>query len=162
MALCEERYKHDVALWPKRSKVDLHGGWEPSLKAMEELWPKNEACTVGSSLGVQLVEQNWSEVDESSSSLVAQRFRELAERFENETEMTSSITARITHPAYLQIIALGSEVIPYLLADMQENDGEWFVALTALNRGVNVASHAETYEEGISAWLQWGKAQSYL
>ncbi|HZU38105.1 MAG TPA: hypothetical protein VFA18_19440 [Gemmataceae bacterium] len=50
------------------------------------------------------------------------RFRRLAEEWKAATAHLSSMTAASQHPAYQQIIALGPDVVPYLLRDMEDHE----------------------------------------
>src|SRR5580704_16108720 len=67
---------------------------------------------------------------------VAQTFRRLADERDGAVAYHSSSTIRNNHPAYRAIIALGPEVVPLLLRDMEQQHTHWFCALREIT-GVN-------------------------
>ncbi len=74
--------------------------------------------------------------------------------------MLSSVSRKTKHPIYKKIIALGSEVIPFILQELRVRSGFWFVALEELT-GVNPAKAAESFEAAKDAWLKWGRERGY-
>lgn len=51
---------------------------------------------------------------------LANLFKQLAEQWYAETRNLSSTTEMATHPAYPRIIGLGPQVIPLILAELQQ------------------------------------------
>jgi hypothetical protein len=91
------------------------------------------------------------------------QFQALAERWRDETKLSSSISAKLRHPAYGEIIGLGPAVIPLILKELQDRPGYWFEALKALANFTPVppgdrADPARARE----AWLKWGREKGYL
>jgi hypothetical protein len=91
-----------------------------------------------------------------------QRFRELEAIWLRDTGHLSSSTKIRSHHAFLELIQLGSPVVPLMLRDLQERPRLWVWALPAItgenpvrpgDRG-NIAKMTE-------AWLTWGKAKGY-
>ena len=75
----------------------------------------------------------------SGSSLGSQRVPPLEETFDRlasiwhaETCYLSSTSAIVNHPAYQEIIALGPDVVPFVLRDLEINHRHWFEALHRL------------------------------
>lgn len=63
--------------------------------------------------------------------------------------------AVMQHPAWLEIVSLGEDVIPFILEMLEQNPTEsWFSALQKIT-GVNpvLAGHTAATD----AWLSWGK-----
>ena len=85
-------------------------------------------------------------------------FKLLAERWHKETRYWSSATKMAMHPAYQRIIALGENVIPYILSDLRRTRGHWLWALYILSRLQDPAPDGATFDEAIDAWLNWGAA----
>jgi hypothetical protein len=90
------------------------------------------------------------------------KFRRLAAVWLTETAYVSSSSDMVAHPAFQEIVAMGSAVIPLVLAELEKGTGHWHRALRRItgadpvppnDRG-NVAKAAE-------AWLRWGKEQGY-
>jgi hypothetical protein len=99
----------------------------------------------------------------SDPEALAQTFRALADRWRQETLVTSSTTDMVLHPAYQRIIGLGPAVLPLLFHELQERPGHWFWALAAIT-GANPVSaedagHVPKMRE---AWLALGRQWGYL
>lgn len=115
--------------------------------------------------GVAVAESNvqgeplWNAVDASTE----KRFSELAAQWKREVGHISSITRRISHPAYLQIISLGASVVPLLLSELEREPNHWFQALRTLTGADPVTPEQRgKVEEMANAWLSWGRIQGYL
>lgn len=93
----------------------------------------------------------------------AQKFRALATAWRNETRVLSSATEMAMHPAYQQIIGMGSVAIPLLLRELQKKPDHWFWALKAI-AGVDPVSPSERgrQKQMTAAWLRWGKEHGYI
>jgi hypothetical protein len=90
------------------------------------------------------------------------RFNELAAIWHRETAYLSSMTEASNHPAYLEIIRLGPDVIPLLLCDMEAHHTHWFAALRALTKAEPIrAEDAGNIPKMVSAWLAWAKENGY-
>jgi hypothetical protein len=94
----------------------------------------------------------------ASAETVAERFHRLAAVWRQDTEYLSSMEEAERHPAYQEIIALGPEVMPLLLRDLEENHTHWFAALEAIT-GARPASAAPAGNIPglVTAWLLWAK-----
>jgi hypothetical protein len=93
---------------------------------------------------------------------VEQRFRQLAAGWRKAVAYSSSTTELMNHPAYQAIIALGSEVVPFLLRDLEENHTHWFYALCRI-AGANPIPEtaAGNIPKMAAAWLHWAKENEY-
>jgi len=91
------------------------------------------------------------------------RFDALVAQWQNDTRPLSSTTAMERHPAYQEIIAMGSEAIPLLLRQLQREPDFWFSALHILT-GENPIKpeHRGKVSKMAAAWVQWGKERGYL
>ena len=78
--------------------------------------------------------------------------------WEKETLLSSSTTEMTNHPAYLHIIALGTDVVPLLLRDMLQSSNHWFSALQKLT-GANPVpkDHRGKIQLMIGDWVKWAK-----
>jgi hypothetical protein len=90
-------------------------------------------------------------------------FRKLVAEWKAAVAPLSSTTARVNHPAYQKIIALGQAAIPLLLRELQEQPNHWFAALRALT-GADPVEPSDRGKVGpmADAWLRWGKTNAYL
>jgi hypothetical protein len=91
------------------------------------------------------------------------RFRNLVANWQTEVAALSSTTARLRHPSYLAIIALGPEVVPLLLRELEQRPNHWFAALRSLT-GADPVALADRGRIGpmADAWINWGKEHGYL
>jgi hypothetical protein len=91
------------------------------------------------------------------------RFRELADEWQAAVVPLSSTTARVQHPAYREIIALGPAVVPLLLRELERRPDHWFAALRSLT-GADPVAPADRGHLGrmAEAWIRWGKERGYL
>lgn len=94
---------------------------------------------------------------------LAIRFRILAERWHEETQFASSISAVFLHPAYQEIIGLGPAALPLILDDLAKTRADWFWALRAIS-GENPVPPEERGQIGTMTerWLDWGHRRGHL
>jgi hypothetical protein len=96
-----------------------------------------------------------------------ERFRELAENWDQETRYLSSPTQRMEHPSYQAILGLGrenkAEIVCLLISDMQQNERPWFWALSYLT-GENPISRVDAgrMDKMIASWTTWAKNKGLL
>jgi len=75
----------------------------------------------------------------------------------------SSSTARVQHPAYREIIALGPAAVPLLLRELEQRPNHWFAALKSLT-GIDPVPPSDRGRIGpmTEAWITWGKEHGFL
>jgi hypothetical protein len=102
------------------------------------------------------------------SETIEQRFRRLEVQWGVDTQFLSNPHKIMSHPAMRAIIALGEEVVPVILRDLQAKDSLMVWALPEIT-GENIAP--PTIEGGfvkcdvraqIRAWLQWGREKGLI
>ena len=76
---------------------------------------------------------------------------------------SSDLSRLFYSKGYIEVIGLGSRVVPLLLRDMKEKRRPWIFALEAITRQ-NAARHVEPGDirSAINAWLVWGKRRRFL
>jgi hypothetical protein len=91
-----------------------------------------------------------------------QRFRRLEATWLAEVGHHSSPSRLINHPAFQEIIRLGSAVIPLLLGDLEQRPRLWVWALADITHQDPVPE-ADRGDIGkmSAAWLRWGRANGY-
>jgi hypothetical protein len=91
------------------------------------------------------------------------RFRELVAVWQVEVAPLSSSTARVQHPAYREIIALGPAAVPLLLRELEQRPNHWFAALKSLT-GIDPVPPCDRGQIGpmTKAWITWGKEHGFL
>lgn len=83
-----------------------------------------------------------------------ERFDELKKIWKNDTMIMSN--GGTDHWAYLEIIRMGKQVVPFIIEDMRKTNNHWFVALEAIT-GANVipVEHYGQIELMTHDWLNW-------
>ena len=96
------------------------------------------------------------------SSEVIDKFYTLATEWQSELAGRSSTAQMSQHPAYQEIINMGSKVVPLLLSELQKNPLYWLAALNAIT-GENPIKPEQRgrVKQMASAWIEWGKDRGY-
>jgi hypothetical protein len=110
-----------------------------------------------------MAEHSLVETGSQSPEGVEAKFRRLVKRWKKETAHLSSAARMARHPAYQDIIGMGPQVLPLLLAELQRKPDFWFAALRAVTGEDPVpAESAGRLEETARAWLEWGRSKGHL
>ena len=85
-------------------------------------------------------------------------FRSLANQWEYDTRLLSSLTARTMHPAYQEIIKMGTNALPLILRELERDPNHWFAALRAIT-GTDPVKPSERGDltAMTKAWLRWAR-----
>lgn len=90
------------------------------------------------------------------------KFLKLKDQWEAETSILSSDTEIAMHPAYQQIIGMGTNAIPLILSEMKKKPGHWFWALKSITGEDPVLPEQRgRVKEMTEAWLRWGREKGY-
>jgi len=94
--------------------------------------------------------------------MLEERFRRLVESWAADTAFESSPARMTAHPAYREIVALGEEVVPLLLRELDARPNFWFAALREI-AGANPVRDEDRgdFENMRQAWLRWGREQGF-
>lgn len=99
----------------------------------------------------------------NSSELLQQQFEALIAEWKDATSHSSSITDICGHPAYLRIIGMGKDAVPFILKELKKERDHWFVALAAISGDNPVPDEARGRMKLMAAaWLDWGKRQGHV
>lgn len=110
------------------------------------------------------IENVFSQVTPSvTKETLAQKFTILSSTWKTDTQLFSTIQKDLTHNAYLKIISLGKEVLPYIFSDLADSSYHWFPALKIIT-GVDPVSTKDRgdMEKMKKTWLEWGKKYGYI
>lgn len=90
------------------------------------------------------------------------RFRQLRNQWTAETEVLSSMTRIVAHPAYREVVKMGWTAVPFILDELKREPDWWFTALREIT-GENPApaDHAGDLLGLTADWLKWGQANGY-
>ena len=92
-----------------------------------------------------------------------ERFQQLVRRWKTETEHLSSTVRMAKHPAYQEIIRMGSAAVPLLLAELQRDPDFWFAALREITKENPVPARAAGKVKAMArAWIEWGRERGYV
>ena len=87
-------------------------------------------------------------------------FEKLAEEWKSETAYISNIQSIVDHPAYRKIVAMGPEVIPLILEDLEKANNHWYSALYDLTGAKPVPKdYAGRMDVMREFWLSWGRKE---
>src|SRR4051812_32868375 len=68
----------------------------------------------------------------SNHESIERKFRRLADLWYDETGDSSIVSYKLVHPAYIEIINLGHDVVPFILRELENEEGHWFLALAEI------------------------------
>ena len=85
-----------------------------------------------------------------------QRFQALAREWKRDVAFLSDTNEICTHPAYQQIIGMGTLAVPFILGELQFEPDHWFWALKAIT-GEDPVPEGERGQLDlmVGAWLSW-------
>jgi hypothetical protein len=94
---------------------------------------------------------------------VEQRVRRLLATWREQTGYLSSSTARVAHPAYRELIALGAAALPFVFRDLDQTlDGHLSSALVAITGAQPVpAEEGGKIRKVAERWLAWARQNGY-
>jgi hypothetical protein len=86
----------------------------------------------------------------------------LVTQWKYDTIWDSSVTQKVLHPSYQQIIGMGPIAVPWILKELRQEPDFWFDALTAITREQPVlVEHAGDMQAMTDDWLEWGRLNGY-
>lgn len=93
----------------------------------------------------------------------ADRFRQLAQVWADETLNVSSVTEAERHPAYREIVRMGMPAVPLLLEELDREPNLWFGALQAIT-GENPIPAEDRGDilKMARAWVTWGAENGFF
>ena len=92
-----------------------------------------------------------------------ERFRELADRWENDTILLSFSNQAAEHPAHQEIVSMGESAVPLILERIQAHGGHWFHTLREITNANPVQAADRGRVEAMKAcWLEWGERNGYV
>lgn len=101
--------------------------------------------------------------ERTNAEVLEPRFLEYAEKWDKETLFISSTPKKVLHESYQNIMAMGPDVVPYLLRDLQRTGRSWFWALRHLTRTDPVPPEDQgNLDKMIAAWVAWGKREGRI
>ena len=93
---------------------------------------------------------------------VASKFARLKAEWEGRTKYLSNPDKITSDPAYQEIIGMGWDAVPLLLADVRRGRYLWHVALKRITGENPVPADVHgNYRRIGAAWLEWGQARGY-
>lgn len=91
------------------------------------------------------------------------KFNKLVDEWRSGTGGLSSPRVISNHPAYLEIINMGEDVLPLIFEDFKNNGGWWFPALRKLTNVNPIPEYAKGNTKlNAEIWLKWGYEHGYI
>ena len=81
----------------------------------------------------------------------------------DETKYSSNIFLTTNHPAHLNIIKLGNQILPLLIEDLQNDNNHWFITLNIIS-GENpvLPKHTGNVDEMRQDWINWAQINNII
>lgn len=93
---------------------------------------------------------------------IVDKFYALASDWEKEVAGLSSTTQMSQHPAYQEIIHMGTQILPLLLSELKKNPLYWLSALSAITGKNSIKPEQRGKVKQMAlAWIEWGRNQGY-
>lgn len=98
------------------------------------------------------------------------KFRDLSQEWKKQRGAMSSITAMSMLRPYQQIIGMGSDALPFILAELRreaDDPDQWFWALSTIAEANNLAppqigvNIQGDYQAMAQVWLEWGESHGH-
>jgi hypothetical protein len=100
--------------------------------------------------------------DQPPDETIEERFRRLEATWMAEVGHHSATSKLINHPAFQEIIHLGTPVVPLMLQDLEKRPRLWVWALPEITGADPVpASDRGDISKMSEAWLRWGRIHGY-
>jgi hypothetical protein len=95
---------------------------------------------------------------------VEQQVRRLIATWRDQTGFLGSTTARVSHPSYRELVALGTIGLPFVFRDLEQTlDGHLSSALVAITGAQPVPPEECGQIELVARrWLEWGRQNGFL
>jgi len=89
------------------------------------------------------------------------KFRRLANQWKRNTRFVSVLKRKMADPAYLKIIGMGKDALPFILKDLDDRPADWIPALMSITEE-NPVKPDDNFEQAVKAWLKWGRDHHLL
>jgi hypothetical protein len=100
--------------------------------------------------------------DKPKQETVEQHFRQLEAEWMTSVGHHSSTTKLVSHPAFQEIIRMGTAVVPFLLRDLEQKPRLWVWALPEITGADPVPAPDQGNIAKMSeAWLRWARVNGY-
>lgn len=94
---------------------------------------------------------------------IRDRFQRLAVAWKEQSRLMSNPAQMAMLKPYQQIIGLGPDAVPLILAELQREPDHWFWALEAITSEDPVPPEAGgVVRQMAQAWIDWGRARGLL
>lgn len=90
-------------------------------------------------------------------------FRQLVEQWREETFGQSLAAPGVLNAAYLRIIGMGEQAIPWILDELENNGGQWYVALQSITGEDPIPAEDRGHRPKMrAAWREWGRRNGWI
>ena len=101
--------------------------------------------------------------DKPASRDIELRFYSLLTEWYNDIKFISSTTQILKHKAFREIVNMGSDVVPLIFDEIQNNPSFLFVALNEITGDNPIKKqNSGKIRRMIEDWIEWGKKKEYI
>ena len=95
---------------------------------------------------------------------VRELFAVLAGWWHEATDAMSSAEQKARHRAHQRIVAMGPDAVPFILEELRDRGGHWYMALEEITGDLPIipAGLPTNIRGEREAWLKWGKSRSLI
>ena len=134
--------------------TDSGGAYDPAFRSQ----PVENTRHDKAGLAADLVDYNKFKLPE-----ISVRFRELADKWIEDTRDMSITAEMISHPAYCEILTFGWRAVRLILNELERRPDHWFAALKFITKADPVPEESRgKFSEMREAWLRWGRENEYI
>lgn len=142
-------------------QLSRYGGDAASVAYADD-WRDVEVVTTATTTPPPSLIAGLAPVYKAQQKSAAQKFQRLATQWREETLDVSSMTDMISHPAYLAIIAMREQALPFLFDELRRAPAHWFAALYAITEENPIPPPmAGNLDDMTSVWLRWAEQHGY-
>jgi hypothetical protein len=88
--------------------------------------------------------------------LCRMKFNKLKNDWKSDTFYLSSISQKVAHPAYQEIISMGADALPLIIQELKNEPSHWFPALRSITGYDPVSAENRGRIDAMAAeWINW-------
>lgn len=92
-----------------------------------------------------------------------EHFYNLAQTWRDQTRITPTVREMVSNPLYLEIIAMGKQILPAIFQELKKEPDHWFPALKAIT-GIDPVPKEHRGKVALMSedWLIWGNDNGFI
>lgn len=118
-------------------------------------------CKIAASQVAEFMAAKWKRSSRFRMASAEATFARLESKWRRETSAMSLVQDKVSNMAYLQIIGMREDALPFIFLQLQGRRRYWFVALEAITQE-NPVEPGASFQEALDAWLDWGRSHDFI